>query len=331
MTGFVPDPQEDPIAALAAEWFVRLHGEGATGDDWASFEHWLQASPAHARAYERLEAIWTELDDDRDALAAALSEAAPVRRVARARPRWIWPAAAALAASVAVAVGVALTLRPAVTPALYETRPGQLAEVTLADGTRVRLNAATRLSVVMEPHARRVQMADGEAVFDVAHDPARPFLIAVGDRQVKVAGTEFDLRHRAGSTELTVRRGVVEVRPAGVAAAPPARVTIGEQYAHRDGDPGATVARTDVADAFDWTQGQLIYRDRPLSEVAADISRRFAVDVRPADPQTAAVRFTGVLVTDSAPQVLKRLEAFTGVTAERTGGAVLLRKPKAGR
>ena len=330
MTGFAPAPQEDPIAAQAAEWFVRLHGEAASGDDWAAFEAWLQASPAHARAYERLERVWMELDEDRDALAEALRP--PARPSARARPRWAWPAAAAaLAASLAVAMGLTLTMRPAAAPAIYETRPGQLMEVALADGTRVRLNAATRLSVVMERHARRVEMADGEAVFDVAHDPARPFLIEVGDRQVKVVGTEFDLRHRDGRMEVTVRRGVVEVRPAGAAAARPARVTVGQQYAHRDGDPGATVAPADVADAFDWTQGQLIYRDRPLSEVAADISRRFGVDVRPADPQTAAMRFTGVLVTDSAPQVLKRLQAFTGVTAETAGGTVLLHKPRDGR
>ena len=67
-------------------------------------------------------------------------------------------------------------------------------------------------------------MADGEAAFDVAHDPTRAFLIAVGDRQVRVVGTEFNLRRREGLTALTVRRGVVEVRPAGAPDAAPTRL-----------------------------------------------------------------------------------------------------------
>jgi transmembrane sensor len=212
---------------------------------------------------------------------------------------------------------------------VYTTRPGETRRIILEDGTRVHLEAASTIRVRFARRLRRVEVSDAEAVFDVAHDTARPFLIAVGDRQVRVVGTEFNLRHRDGRVALTVRRGVVEVRPADAPDAAPTRVTVGQQLAHVEGQPLQTVTATEPDAAFAWTAGQLIYRDQPLSEVAADLTRRFATPVRAADPQTAALRFTGVLVTDQEADVLRRLEAFAPIRAQRTGDAVVLRRKTA--
>jgi transmembrane sensor len=170
-----------------------------------------------------------------------------------------------------------------------------------------------------------VRMGDAEAVFDVAHDARRPFLIAVGDRQVRVVGTEFNLRHRDDVVDLTVRRGTVEVRPTDAPQASPTRVTVGQELTHVEGG-GQVLKASDPQAAFAWINGQLIYRDRPLSDVAADLSRRFATPVRTADARTAALRFTGVLVTDNEADVLRRLEAFAPVRAERTPGGIVLHR-----
>jgi transmembrane sensor len=167
-------------------------------------------------------------------------------------------------------------------------------------------------------------MAEAEAVFDVAHDAARPFLIAVGDRQVRVVGTEFNLRHRADKVALTVRRGVVEVRPVDAPQARPTRVTVGQVLIHTQGQTGSILKVSDPDAAFAWTSGQLVYRDQPLSEVAADLSRRFAVPVRTADARTASLRFSGVLVTDSEADVLRRLQAFAPIRIEQAPGAIVL-------
>jgi len=314
-------------AEQAASWFARLQGGAATGEDWLAFERWLQASPDHAAAYEGLERLWVDLEN------------APIVRDLGARPpplalraansnRRAWVGAgAALAASVAVAaVGVGLWPGPAVQAQTFRTAPGQTREVTLADGTHIRLNAASQITVRLGKDARRVEMADAEATFDVTHDARRPFLIAVGDRQVRVVGTEFNLRHREGKVALTVRRGTVEVRPADAPGAAPTRVTVGQQLDHVEGRPDQTLASAEPEVAFAWTNGQLIYRDQPLSDVAGDLSRRFAVPVRVADPQTAALRFTGVLVTDKEADVLRRLEAFAPVAATRGPDGVVLRR-----
>jgi transmembrane sensor len=222
---------------------------------------------------------------------------------------------------------VILAERPATPPpyVTYSAPPGATRAIRLADGTQVRLNAASTLRVSLGAEARRVALGDGEAAFDVTHDPRRPFLIRVGDSQVRVVGTEFDLRHRSGETELTVRRGVVEVRP-GEGAAQPVRVVAGEQLAHRDGAATTRVEAVDPDEAFAWTEGQLIYRDRPLSEVAADLSRRFGRPVMMADARTGEIRFTGVLVTDSEAAVIRRLESFAPVKAEQTPEGIVLRR-----
>lgn len=318
-------------AEEAARWFARLQGEAATGDDWLAFEHWLQASPAHAQAYERLESLWVDLDyapvarelGGRPLLAAHRQH--PARSASRnpVRRRVLWGAGAAIAAGLVVAVGVGLQ-SPSVTDRTYVTAAGQTRDIALADGTHIRLNAASRITVRFERDARRVEMADAEAVFDVAHDAKRPFLIGVGDRQVRVVGTEFNLRNRQGLVDLTVRRGVVEVRPADALESTPTRVTVGQELTHTVGQAVQVLKVSDPDASFAWTNGQLIYRDQPLSDVAADLSRRFGTPVRTADARTAALRFSGVLVTDNEADVLRRLAAYAPVRVERTSTEIIL-------
>ncbi|MGH6963259.1 MAG: FecR family protein [Phenylobacterium sp.] len=335
MSEQIPIAGMDTVADQAATWFARLQGEDANGDDWLAFESWL-AVPAHAAAYERLEALWVSLDDDAAAVQAAL-DAPPAFMPRRPLPRraderhptrraWL-AAGGALAASLVAGVFVVANWpTPAVPTQAFRTAAGEVRDIALADGTRIKLNGASSLNVRLGRDARRVQMADAEATFDVAHDPKRPFLIEVGDQQVRVVGTEFNIDHYDGQTALTVRRGVVEVRPVDQPTATPTRLVVGQELRHRDGEAGSTVSATDPGIAFAWTQGQLIYRDAPLSQVAADLSRRLPRPVRPADPATGAMRFTGVLMIDNEDAMLRRLEAYAPVKAEPVRGAIVLRR-----
>jgi transmembrane sensor len=327
----------DDVAAQAATWFARLQGDDADGDAWRAFEAWL-AVPAHAAAYERLEGLWVALEDDASAIQAALdapSATAPAprralpRRAVEGRPtRRAWLAAGGLlAASLVAGVFVAANWQAAEAPAqVFRTAAGEVRDIALDDGTHIKLNGASSLTVRLGRDARRVEMADAEAAFDVAHDPQRPFLITVGDRQVRVVGTEFNINHHDGQTALTVRRGVVEVRPVDQPNAAPTRLVVGQQLLHRDGQAQSTVVAAEPDNAFAWTLGQLISRDAPLSQVAADLSRRLPRPVRAADAQTGAMRFTGVLVIDNEDAVLRRLEAYAPVKAEPVRGAIVLRR-----
>jgi transmembrane sensor len=330
-----PGDKETAMATAdaAAQWFARLQDEAATHEDWLAFEQWLAASPAHAAAYEKLEHIWVDLDDAADAFPAAAETPAPEtptvvsladRRAARAQPtRRAWLAAGAgLAASLAVGV-VTLANWPAPLTT-YATQPGETRQVVLADGSHVWLNAGSRLDVRMGRDARRVQMADGEAVFDVTHNPGRPFLIDTGDREVRVVGTQFNLRQRGDAFALTVRRGLVEVRPSDAPQAAPTRVAAGQRLTHTRGAPAGQLSAGGDTAAFAWTAGQLVYTAAPLAEVAADLSRSLGRKVRVADAATGRIPFTGVLTLDDKDAVPRRLEAFAPVRAETRGAEVVL-------
>lgn len=329
------DLQTEQAAEAAAVWFVRLQRAEAGDDDWRAFETWLASGPANAEAYTRLERIWVELDVDAEAIAAGLEAGPPpptahARRSSPRRPpeparrRMLIGGAIAAGVVGAVAAGVALWPEAPKT-AVYATRAGETRRVILPDGTKVQLAAASRIQVRFAHDERHVEMSDAEAVFDVAHDPRRPFVIHVGDREVKVVGTEFNLRRRDGRTVLTVRRGVVEVRPSDSPETSPARVVAGQQLVHRDGKPVSKVSEVAPDAAFAWTTGQLVYRNAPLSQVAGDLSRQLAVPIRIDDPSTANLRITGVLVVDREVDVLRRLEAYAPVIAERHADGVVLR------
>jgi len=121
-------------------------------------------------------------------------------------------------------------------PTVFEAARGQNRRIDLADGSHVDLGGGSRLLVSLGRSERRVELAsaDGEAAFDVAKDPARPFVIRAGDHAITVVGTEFDVRRAAGSLMVTVRRGVVEVARLAPGSRH-VRLTPGQQYSHKSG------------------------------------------------------------------------------------------------
>ena len=164
MTGPSPPPtSEIHLREQAADWHVRLGSDLAGDADWLAFEAWLAESPAHGRAYDGVEALWSALDE-------LPSSAMSNLRTLRTRPRlevWLGLAAAGLVAALALA----FTLMGPSHLDSYVTARGEQRQIALADGSRLVLNGGSRLTVRLSRHERRVVMADAEALFDVAKDP----------------------------------------------------------------------------------------------------------------------------------------------------------------
>ena len=328
---FSEEPSDADRIDQASAWVVRLHADEVTEADWLGLEDWLAANRANVAAYEEAERLWAAVGAYREPILAGLDpeKAAPPgalnlgrRRSARAGWRnWSLaaaPIAAALVAGVLL-IGPMLEGR-AVT---YATAPGETREVTLKDGTTIALNGGSRLTVRLTGKARTVEMGQAEAAFDVAHDPSRPFLITVGESRVRVIGTAFNIRRDAASTRVSVSRGIVQVAdlqdPSHAV-----RLTVGETVARDDATDRAVVSRDDTDAAQAWRTGRLIYRDRPLSEVAVDLSRAFSVPIT-VSGSAASLRFTGVLELGEEDRVVARLEGFLPVTAYRTASGIELR------
>jgi transmembrane sensor len=315
--------KDEEIAARAAAWVVRLRADDVTGEDWAAATAWLDADPAHRRAFDEAEGLWAAMDH------VAVAGAAPVVDLAAHRERrkgigrrWLI-AAPAMAAAVAAAVLLAPLLR-SVPTVVYRTAPGETRTVALEDGSKLQINGGSILSVKMERSRRLVHMDQAEAVFDVAHDADRPFLIDVGESQVRVVGTAFNIRRSAQDTEISVLRGVVEVSDLDQAARK-VRLTVGQAVRRADADDRMAVAPVDVRTAAAWTQGRRAYDDRPLSDVAADLSRAFSTPVTVA-PDAANLRFSGVLLLDDEAAVIDRLERFLPIKATRGPQGVRLER-----
>lgn len=314
---------DEEIAAQAAAWVVRLRADDVTGGDWAAATAWLDADPAHRRAFDEAEGLWAAMDH------VAIAEAAPVvdlalqrERRSSAGRRWLI-AAPAMAAAVAAAVLLAPLLQSAPT-VVYRTAPGETRTVALEDGSKLQINGGSTLSVKLERGRRIVHMDQAEAVFDVAHDADRPFLIDVGESQVRVVGTAFNIRRSAQGTEVSVLRGVVEVSDLDQPARK-VRLTVGQAVRRADADDRMAVAPVDIRTAAAWTQGRRAYDDRPLSEIAADLSRAFSTPVTVA-PEAANLRFSGVLLLDDEAAVIARLERFLPIKATRDPQGVRLER-----
>jgi transmembrane sensor len=305
----------------AADWLMRLQDADSAGEaDWIEFDAWLSASPAHAAAYDEALAVWSDLGAIAPDLKAA---AAPVSLASRARPsrRLIgWGVAAAAAAVLAVAV-MPMAINPTQT---YETGRGQTRTVALSDGSTIHMNAGSKISVRMTGSERQVAMNDAQAVFDVAKDAKRPFLITVGDRTVRVVGTEFDVSHRGDALAVTVRRGIVEVRPDAASADGAVRLVHGQRLDHAIGGD-SRVSAVNPDEAFAWRAGRLIYRDRPLAEVVAELNRQFDRDIRLADATTGRQRVSGVLVLDDEKAVIERLSLLAPVSVSTADAGFVLR------
>lgn len=315
----------------ASAWLVRVRAGDETESDWLGLEAWLSESPAHLDAFERVEALWAELDGHAQAISAGLADDnltqaqvlpfAPRKTAAPARGvRWA-PWAAGLGTAAAAAVVAALVLQP-VAATTYATGRAETRHLVLQDGTQVDLNAGSKISVAFDGHSRRVRVDDAEATFDVAHDTRRPFLISVGDQQIRVVGTQFNVRRRDAGLTLTVSRGVVEVRPLA-GEAPAVRLTAGDQLAHRDGDASSVVRKVPAEETFAWQQHRLICHACTLGGVAGELTRAFATPVD-VSPDARAVTFTGVLVLDDENAVVGRLGAFLPIKADRSQGRIVL-------
>jgi transmembrane sensor len=253
----------------AAGWFARLGNTPIATQTLRDFQAWRR-SAANAAAYDAVEARWQaagRLADDSD-IQAAVAETLrrrPARPAARFAPRSAWLLGAGL---VAVSLLAGVTLKMAFPT--YSTQVGEQRLVVLRDGSRVRLNTDSQLRVRFGPGARRVILARGEAFFEAAHDPARPFIVEADGARVRAIGTKFDVRREADGVQVTLLEGRVQV---GRAETPNEAVLLPNQQLTVTPQRVSAPAPVDGLHAASWTTGLLVFRGVPLSSAIQEINR----------------------------------------------------------
>lgn len=304
-------------AREAAQWLARLNSRAVTTEDLNAFYEWRR-DPDNAEAYARGERLWHDargLEDDHD-IAQAVREALQ-------RPR---QAAGAHTTRRMILAGGGATLLAAGSgawwyrtgPTAYQTQIGEQLLVRLDDGSRMRLNTDTRAQVRFSSTARRVELERGQALFEVAHDPNRPFRVESRAFAVEALGTRFDVsalddrptrvllidgRIAVDSDNGTWRRLLTDA---------------GDVLSFTSGG-APVIAREDLAQATSWTEGRLTFRRTPLINAIAEVNRYARAQIHLSAPDYAQREVDGVFETGDTATFVSAVTALFPLQARNVG------------
>lgn len=342
-------------AAAAADWLAR-RDRGLSPAEEAEFTRWRAHKP-NARAWHEIEGPFNALDRaahlrPRDGSAPnpdlLLTRGSTTRRSAT----WSYLVAGVTAAALAVGLFTAgprpaETAPPAARSIVVRNVPDHVA---LPDGSLIALKAGTRVEPTFTATERRVRLPAGEAHFTVAKDALRPFVVVVGNVEVRAVGTAFTIHASTDTVEVVVTEGRVRVddtagrnliAPAApavalapaldaghflvipVAAAPTAAVPLPV--------PARPAPREVLERAESWRSAWLEFDNTPLAEVVREFNRHGArhsnLVLKVADRAAGRVLVSGAFRADSAAAFVRLLESSFGIAATHgTDGSVLLRR-----
>ena len=301
----------------AAEWLARLNSRAVTTEDLNAFYEWRR-DPDNAAAYARGETLWHDarrLGDDRD-IARAVREALERPRVVQGRRVSRRMMLAGSGAAIIAAAGSAWWL--VFRTQAYRTQVGEQLLVQLDDGSRMRLNTDSEAEVRLTAGHRFVALRRGQALFEVAHDPARPFRVESRSFAVEALGTKFEVSAIAArpSRVLLVEGRIAVGNDDGAWR----RVlgTAGDSLAIEEGAAPVS-GREDVALATSWTTGRLTFRRTPLASAVAEVNRYSRTQIELAAPGHAGLEVDGVFETGDPAAFVSAVTALFPLRARRAG------------
>jgi transmembrane sensor len=341
------------IAEQAAEWFVSNRA-GLSAREREAFTDWLKASPVHVEEYLGLASIARDLRE-----AGADSESSVDSIVARARAaedepiQSVWPRDPeaerypfsarwrAAAATAAACVGLCLGLLawwnfrlaprgPAPDTAAtlhFETRHGEQQTHHLPDGSILHLNTDSAVAISYSKSERIVILASGEADFEVAREPKRPFRVFAGSAEVIDIGTQFDVRVDHDSTVIAVVEGRVAVGPSSMRRGTDAGQEPLARFVELHADQQISVAQgvwpaapiaVDAHRTTSWLRRQIMFDHEPLSLVATEFNRYASKPIEITTPALRDLQISGVFTTDDTDGFIAFLRSLEGVHVEVT-------------
>lgn len=324
-----------------------LAGECDPGETEA-FERWLASHPARRREFEAIRLAWERAASHEHAERADAALGRVMARAGIAAPRSGARRASATVGRFSGILRLAAVLAVAVVPAFYwlshrerggdevvttaeapaetfETTRAQRATLRLPDGTRIVLAPESRLDVAGDFGRRgRVVWLRGEAYFEVARDPERPFVVRTEGAATEVLGTSFVVRtgREEGGTEVVVVDGRVGLRPAGADASP--ALPLGRGEAGRVDATGRLeiVDRVDVRASIAWMDGRLVFHRRPFAGVVAELERWYDVTIEYPTDALSHVTVTATFDNEPLDRVLDALDQLLDVVHTRDGRAI---------
>lgn len=332
---------ENPIDGASADWTARLDRGALSAADAALFDAWLAADARHRGAFARAQAAFATLDRARALGAHVTGETLKVSQDAaswaplaaksdtpRASRRAVLAGGAAAAAALAAVFGPGVydRLFPRTPPQVYTSKKGEIKLVSLTDESVLTLNTHSLVSVDYTEDRRGVELREGEVIFAVAKDAARPFSVLAGDLEVRAVGTSFMVRHMQGRpVEVLVQEGVVDVvyrtQPNSlVRAGANTRVTA-------DGVvklTKAAVSAAAMARETAWRQGMIAFEGVSLATAAAEFSRYSDTRIVIDDVAIATTTITGLFEANNPAGFSQAVAGSLGLKVDMGPGFVRL-------
>ena len=309
-------PHLNTPAEDASLWIVRLQ-KGLTPDESARFEAW-KAEPANARSFEAMQADWSLMNLPRQkgqagALLALLDRR---RHTRRRRLRVLCGVGLAAAACLALYLTLPVPQPGAANTAKAPSVVLKPDKKFLPDGSVVELNAGADIAVDFSGPTRQVKLLRGEALFAVAKDPARPFVVSAGAVDVTAVGTAFTVRHASDNIRVLVTEGKVAVSQLRPDAPPVAPVFVAAGEHLTVTSTLSAPQRIDaglVARELAWRGQRVEFTDTPLAEAVALFNRRNQLQLEVSDPALGGIRLNGIYWADDPEGFVRLLEDGMGV------------------
>jgi transmembrane sensor len=310
----------------AAAWFERLNHRNVSTQALLDFRVWRRDA-MNAVAYRELELAWSNRREPPRGAEIPAPTDAPKHRLLPAY--LVGPGNRALKGLVILLLAGSLTAGGVCLESrgrTYRTALGEQRLIALADGSRVRLDTDTVVRVKLGRGTRQVVLDRGQAFFEVAHDPARPFSVKASEATVRALGTQFDVRRESGRVQVTLLEGRVLVRRTdspsvrGWVLAPGDQIELGPRSAP------AAVRRVQTDTVVGWTTGRLVFRDAPFAAALAEVNRYSRKPVILEAPSIARSPVNGSFESgDTEAFVAAACGLYDLRAIRRSDGAVVLR------
>jgi len=304
-------PSPDSVHAQAVDWLLRIRSENCPETERHAFNTWLEESASHRQAYETVQAQWEWMEPFK-AMNFPARDAALRYRGKSPRRLFIYSAAATLL----LAMGLTAFMPNGWLgiPHTYVAEKGDRRTVTLADGSRIELNTESEVRVHFNRWQRSVEIIKGEAFFTVNHDAERPFEVRAGSGRIRDIGTAFEVYIKPEHVIVAVQEGIVEVQASGTR-----ELTAGQQLAFSNSGEFQALQAQDVAGLTAWRQGNLVFRNRRLDDVLAEVGRYHDTRVRLQNESLGKLRVSGTFHTAELGDTLNAIAAILPVNIDHVG------------
>ena len=326
------------IEEQASIWCTRLASGHLAAAEQAEFDEWISAHDAHGEIFDRAQIAWRKLSaiaDSPEIIAQRADALEALRRVNRRRwthkIRINWQLAAALAASVVMAVFTLFLwtnfpMSPDAEPEVFATNVGEQQIITLTDGSRLTLDAATKVTVLYEDDQRVLTLQKGRAKFDVAKNAKRPFSVTAGGRTTVATGTSFSVELLRRDLQVVLFEGQVKVSRAGSPSSRQSFTLVPGEKLVTNISPSAVprIEQADIAGAQAWETGQLVFIDEPLASALVQVNRYSRTKIETGDARASEVKVSGVFNAGDSRAFLDAITEAYALKITSDSGRVMI-------